>query len=475
MAYEAATSARNAAGHSSHQHNHVVQFYENDSFLLDAVTSFVAGGLNLGQPTIIFARAENRSALSARLQTAGVDFDAVCRNGDLMVHDARATLATFMRGSLVDEDRFMNEIGGAIAQSTRGRRVQVRAFGEMVDVLFRDGNSSAAIRLEELWNDLSRSHSFDLLCAYAIGNFYTEAHARELKDICRRHSHVIPAESYALLQDEQTRAQTVIELQQRARTLQVEIEHRKAIEHALRDALAERQAAKEDAERAAAAKSEFLAVISHELRTPLTAIMGYEELLEHGIGGPVTAEQKNFLAGIRAGATHLLRLIDQILSQSRLSAGKETVRNTRADLGQLVHDCVALLKPVAQAQGLSLNLHVSAPVTCLTDAGKVQQIVLNLVSNAVKFTSTGSVDVMLSASEKEAVLEVHDTGVGIAPNDLDYIFEPFRQVDSTPTRSHSGVGLGLSVSRNLARLLGGDITVQSVVGLGSVFRLSLPL
>jgi signal transduction histidine kinase len=474
MAYDATIVSRTAAGSSNFRHTHVVQFYENESYLYDAVTTFVATGLKSGQPAVVIAREESRKALASGLETWGLDFDAACRSGDLIVHDARALLSTFMRGSNIDEDRFMKTVGTVIQDSARGRRSIVRAFGEMVDILFRDGNATAAIRLEELWNDLSQRYSFDLLCAYALGNFYTDTHAHELKEICRRHSHIIPAESYAILLDEQARAHKVIELQQRARALQVEIEHRKAIERALREALAERQQAMIDAERANAAKNEFLAIISHELRTPLTAIIGYEELLQHGVAGPVSEQQELFLGGIRAGANHLLRLIEQILSQSRLSAGKDAVHKTNVDVSHLIDECVALVNPVASSQGLELGVHGERPLVCDTDEGKVQQITLNLLSNAVKFTPKGRVDIWLSADHADVVVEVRDTGVGIAAHDLEVIFEPFQQVDSTMTRAHSGIGLGLSVSRNLAQLLGGEITVTSEVGAGSAFRFTFP-
>ena len=471
-----ATSARSDAGHPmQHIHPHVVQFYESDEFLYDAVTGFIAGGLQVGQPAVIIARKENRRAFAARFERAGLDFDGACRSGDLAVHDAHDALASFMRGSIVDEDRFRLEIGGIIDRSLRGRPISVRAFGEMVDVLFRDGNTSAAIRVEELWNELAGNRSFELLCAYAISNFYTESHAEQLKDICARHSHVVPAESYSLIIDDQQRAHKVIELQQRARALQVEIEHRKAIERALREALAERQTAREDAERAAAAKTEFLAVISHELRTPLTAIIGYEELMEHGLGGPVTDQQRTFLAGIKAGASHLLRLIEQILTQSRVAAGKEPVHKAATDLGQIVSACTALMQPIAIEKQLALHVNVQPGLILQTDAGKVQQIVLNLLSNALKFTREGSVSVKLWAEDGLALVQVTDSGVGIEATDLNRIFEAFEQIDSTATRTHSGAGLGLSVSRNLARLLGGDVTAQSVADVGSAFTLTLPL
>src|SRR5688572_12420314 len=275
MPFEALTSSSNAAGLIPPKHTHVVQFYENNQFLYDALAAFVGGALTHGKPAVVIARPESVRGLTARLARSGVDVDHARSDGQLIINDAHSMLSRFMRGSIVDEDRFMKEVGGLIEGGLHGRDVVVRAFGEMVDILFRDGNTAAAIRVEELWNGLSHRYPFDLLCGCAIGNFYTDRHAEQLRDICDRHSHVVPAESYSLLQREDQRARAIIELQQRARALEIEIEHRKAVEHALRDALVERQDAIIEAQCGSAAKSDFLAVISDELRTPLTAVLGY--------------------------------------------------------------------------------------------------------------------------------------------------------------------------------------------------------
>jgi hypothetical protein len=318
-----ANSARHAAGSLQTTHRHVVQFYEDEEFLYEAVSGFLVAGLKAGQPAVVFARAESLHAFATRLDRQGYDHRAAIHNGSLVMHDAREVLATFMRGSVVDEDRFMSEVGSIVQKASAGRETVVRAFGEMVDVLFRDGNAQAAIRLEELWNQLAETHSFELLCAYAINNFYTETHAEGLKEICRKHSHVVPAETYALLTDDHERSVKVIELQQRARALYVEVDHRKAIERTLREALADRQAAKQEAELARGTRDDFLAFMSHEMRTPLTVIIGYEELMEQGLGGAVTEQQHAYLKGIKGGATHLLRLIDQILTRSRIEADED--------------------------------------------------------------------------------------------------------------------------------------------------------
>jgi PAS domain S-box-containing protein len=225
-----------------------------------------------------------------------------------------------------------------------------------------------------------------------------------------------------------------------------------------------------------AAKSEFLAVMSHELRTPLNAIIGYADLLDAGVAGDMNAKQLEQLGRIRVGSNHLLRLIEEVLLFSRLEAGREEVLPERVDLATLAREACALVEPLAREKGLDFVVDLAPePVWVETDSGKVHQIVLNLLSNAVKFTDAGQVALTLDVTGGAAVLRVRDTGIGIAPENLERIWDAFSQVQQAPTRRVGGTGLGLSVTRNLARLLGGDVTVESEMGAGSAFTLRLPL
>ncbi len=237
----------------------------------------------------------------------------------------------------------------------------------------------------------------------------------------------------------------------------------------------EAETARSEAETANTIKTDFLAVMSHELRTPLTAIMGYEELLSDGITGPVTDLQKQQLNRINASAHHLLGLIDEVLTFARVDIGREKVHFESVLVNEAIALAASLVEPMAASKKIRYTL-VSLPTDHVikTDPLKFKQMLVNLLSNAVKFTDDG--EVRLSAAKRGDILEisVSDTGIGIPAENMESIFEPFWQVEQNATRRAGGTGLGLSVTRKLARLLGGDVTVKTELGKGSVFTLILP-
>ncbi|HYW05578.1 MAG TPA: ATP-binding protein [Longimicrobium sp.] len=223
-------------------------------------------------------------------------------------------------------------------------------------------------------------------------------------------------------------------------------------------------------------KSAFLATMSHELRTPMNAILGYADLLDAEVAGPLTDAQRGQLTRISASARHLLQLIDEILTFSRIEAGREQVSVERFDLGALARDTSALVDPMAHAKGLRFPSRVPLePVWMVSDPGKVRQILLNLLSNAVKFTDSGEVRLTVRVHEERAVMEIQDTGIGIAPEQLGRVFDAFWQVEQSSTRRAGGTGLGLSVTRQLVSMLGGEVLLRSAPGEGSTFTVELPL
>ncbi|HEY0971959.1 MAG TPA: ATP-binding protein [Gemmatimonadales bacterium] len=239
----------------------------------------------------------------------------------------------------------------------------------------------------------------------------------------------------------------------------------------------EAEEARQVAEAASRAKSEFLAVMSHELRTPLNAIGGYAELLEMGIRGPVTEAQRRDLGRIRSSQEHLLGLISAMLDLTRVESGRVRYDIAPVELGSFLMGLDALVEPQAAAKSLRLEVAPCAPgLAVLADREKLRQILLNLLSNAIRYTPEGGrIEVAARARDGDSVaLTVRDTGVGVPPGSQERIFEPFVQLDRSLVETRDGVGLGLAISRDLARAMHGDLMVESEVDVGSTFTLVLP-
>ena len=244
----------------------------------------------------------------------------------------------------------------------------------------------------------------------------------------------------------------------------------------IRSALLAREAeARRAAEKASESKSTFLATMSHELRTPLNAIMGYASLLEDGIPEPVTPGQLAQVKRIDVSARHLLSLVDDVLTVSHMDVGQQRLSFARVELGAIVGEVIAIAEPLVKVRGLILKVEVANESAIIqTDAARLRQVLLNLIVNAVKFTDRGSVRLSAACDADAVTFVVEDTGIGIAPQYLQKIFEPFWQVEQSTTRAVGGSGLGLSVSRRLVTLLGGSIDVTSTLGEGTRVAIVLP-
>ena len=230
-------------------------------------------------------------------------------------------------------------------------------------------------------------------------------------------------------------------------------------------------------EQASALKSQFLANMSHEFRTPLNAILGYTHMLLNGVSGAVSDQQRKSLTRIDSNSRHLLALINDILDITRIEAGRMPLNLSTFDVPELVNEVMSELEPIIRRSTLRVTARMARNLRPLkSDRQKVKQVVLNLLSNALKFTPTGAVTISASYDDKKRwiAVAVKDTGVGIAPEDQAKVFEDFRQLDSSPTRGYGGTGLGLSICRRLGQMLGGSIELVSELNEGSTFILKLP-
>lgn len=454
---------------------HFVQFYEADGFLLNSLSGFIGRAITSGEGALVVATKAHRDGLDELLLANGLDVVSARAGGRYVSLDAAETLSKFMVDGAPDRERFNEVLGGAITSVTDGS-AGIRAFGEMVGLLWSEGNHAGAIHLEELWNELQKVHSFSLFCAYPMNEFGGEQFIEPHSNVCSVHSRVIPAESYAGIDDQDTRLRAIALLQQKARSLEIEVKERRQVEERLRLALSGEQIARAEAETANRMKDEFLATVSHEIRTPLNAIIGWSHLLRSGRLDEATTIRA--METIDRNAKVQAQLIEDILDVSRVITGKLRLHSEPVDIASVINAAIDSVQLAIESKELHLEvtLDPSARHT-FGDASRLQQVVWNLLSNAIKFTpSGGRIEVKVARAKSDMRLRVSDTGQGIDPDFLPFIFDRFRQADGTTTRRHGGLGLGLAIVRHLIELHGGSIKADSAgAGKGAMFTITLPL
>ena len=449
--------------------DHLLQFYENEEFLYNRVAEFLADGLKQGQPLVVIATETHGRGFIKALRALGLNPEALRALGRLVLLDARETLATFMGDRLPDEGRFATHVGGVIAKASRqAAHNGVRAYGEMVDLLYSDGNPDGAIRLEQCWNTLAQTHAFTLLCAYGMEGFATESQSDRFSEICALHSHVSPIDGDSVSSDQDRRNREISRLQQRARALEAEIERRKALERSLQEATV----ALQEADRR---KDEFLATLAHELRNPLAPIQNALQMIRAG----GVDEQAGHVAAdvIARQMRQLTRLVDDLLDLSRITTGRLELRKRRLELRELLHAAVETSLPLIEGGGHELVTTMPSDAIYVDgDLTRLSQVIANLLNNAAKYSDPhGCIRLTAEARADRVVVSVSDTGIGIAPEMLPRVFDMFTQGDAARDRAQGGLGIGLNLSKRLIDMHGGTIAARSEgVGHGSTFTIELP-
>lgn len=460
---------------------HAVHFYEEPSILFENVAKFLAAGLDAGDRVIAIATPAHREGITRCLGAASVAHGLASRQLTLL--DAHETLSAFMVHDEVDPDRFRAVLEGVLEPlRADAPNARIRTFGEMVDVLWKDGNSNAALRLEELWNEAAREHSFTLLCAYVMGNFYGETNAPGFTEVCARHTHVLSTEMIGSASLPRTREGA---LEEHIRSLETELHHRKGLEVALREALRDRSrveaelresVARERSARARAEandrfKEQFLAVLGHDLRNPLNTILTTTRLMV--MRAELSQESNRRLDRVISSGVRMQRMIEQILdvTSDRLSDGIPIVREPAQDVAGLAAKVVAEVRLAHPTR--HLELLVDGACIAAIDPERIEQVLRTLVANAVAHGAESPVRVSVAASERTVRIEVHNGGLPIDAAQRALLFDPFKRDRKTKGRSE-GLGLGLYIAERIVQAHDGTLELQSSIESGTRFRVALP-
>jgi signal transduction histidine kinase len=462
-------------------HTHAVQFYDDEHFLAQTVGQFLSAGLAAGDAIIVIATQAHEMAF--REQVGAMAVDVAVAKGRLLFADARETLSRFMIGDMPDPDLFRDVLSRLIAKATADApaNASVRAYGEMVDLLWKDGNTSAAVRLEELWNEAGKEHSFSLLCAYVMGNFYKEGDFERFMEVCRNHSHVIPTEKYARIDDPHARLREISLLQQRAYSLESEIRHRKELEAALRDALRERggieeelrvalrreKEAREKAEANDAFKELFLGILGHDLRNPLNTILTSARLMT--MRGELQAGGMKRIERLITSGLRMERMITQLLdvTRARLADGIPVERGAEQDLATIVGKIVDEVRAAHPTRSIEVR---AEPCRARIDADRFEQVISNLLGNAISHGDPHRpIRVEVATRGPLASVGVHNYGPPIDPELVPRLFDPFKRAVWGKGRVE-GLGLGLYIVERIVAAHGGKIEVESTKEAGTRFE-----
>ncbi|MGA6987256.1 MAG: MEDS domain-containing protein [Terriglobales bacterium] len=443
---------------------HSVQFYGEDSSLLDELSRFIGAELVAGDAAVVIATKAHRDGLALRLQSRGFDTATAVEQGRYIAVDAAEALAQFMRDGWPDAELFTEVIGSFLAQAAAaGRRTgRIAAFGEMVALLWAQGNVEAAVRLEQLWNNLARTYPLSLRCAYPMADFNRQDHGDSFLRICAEHSHVIPVESYTALLDEEERFRSITRLQQKAQSLETEMAERKQVEEALRHIKADLESQVE--QRTAALRklsSRLLSLQDFERRRIAREL--HDSLGQYLVGLKLTAHMLRQSPEREELWSEADRLMEQCISEVRTLS--YLLHPPTMDAAGFASAARWYVEGYGQRSGLNVTLDAPTDLGRLPDEIELAlfRVLQEALTNVHRHSGASAAEVQVRHEAEQVVLEIKDNGRGI-PEEL---LSHFRATGA-------GTGVGIAGIRERVRELGGKLTLESN-GSGTLVRVAVPL
>jgi signal transduction histidine kinase len=442
---------------------HSVQFYGEDSSLLDELSRFIGTALVAGDSAVVIASKVHRDALAQRLQSRGFDTATAVEQGRYIALDASETLAKFMRDGWPDAGLFTSVIGSVLEQTAAvgGNTGRVAAFGEMVALLWAQGNAEAAVRLEQLWNNLARTYSLSLRCAYPMSAFNREDHGDLFLKICGEHSQVIPVESYTALPSEEERFRSITRLQQKAEALETEVAQRKQVEETLRRTTADLESQVE--QRTAA------------LRRLSSRLLSLQDSERRRIARELHDSLGQYLVGLKLNA-HMLRqspereelwseadkLMEQCMSEVRTLS--YLLHPPTMDAAGFVSAARWYVEGFGQRSGLNVTLDAPADLDRLPDTIELAlfRVLQEALTNVHRHSGASTAEVLVGHDAEEVILEIKDNGRGIPEELLSHFLA-----------TGAGTGVGIAGISERVRELGGKLTLESNSN-GTLVRVAVP-
>ncbi|MGD0445287.1 MAG: ATP-binding protein [Edaphobacter sp.] len=442
---------------------HAVHFYEEDAFLLDSLSQLIGTALVTGDTAVIVATAAHREGLEKRLKARGLDPVRIAKLGRYCTLDAAETLSAFMVNNLPDAslfNAFTTHFLSSVRSAAKSGSQRLILFGEMVALLWSEGKFEAALKLEQLWSDLARTHAFDLHCAYPIKDFNREGHSQAFLNICAEHSHVVPTENYTALTSEDDRLRHISLLQQRAQTAEAEAAGRLRAEEALRKS------------EKLAASGRLAASIAHEINNPLEAISNAIYLARSA------SSQQDVATYLKIADEELVRVAE--IAKHTLGFYRETASPGIVKVSSLLDDILNLYSRKLQGKGLTIKKQYRSELEVWGLEGELRQVFANQIANAIyAMPKNGCLTIRIRRSKawgnnqrSGTAVSLIDTGSGISSESLSKIFDPF-----FTTKQDVGNGLGLWITHDIVTRHRGSIRVRSNTrsgASGTIFTTFLP-